>query len=713
METDRGLLQILNVDELAQLELQRRKEQQDYEEAASMDSEANKPDLVAHVWRQWSEAKRAKEPIEQDMIVALRQRKGEYDPQKLAEIRAVKQPEIFLNITDTKCRNGIAWVKDIMIQPGQRIFAVDPTPLPELPEHIKAQIQGSVLSQYLDAAVSMAQSTGMPLTTEMLREIVVQKSGEIEQRVHESIVRKAKLMADDLTDRIDDDFTQGGFYKALEAAIDDIVVLKAGILKGPIFRRDKVRKVKLGNTGILVPYIEEKIVPQYDRRSPFSIYPSPKSTGVNDGYLFDVILLQPRQLHGLIGAPGFNEKEIRAVLQEFEGRQLKNDWLSLSMDAKEGIGEEGETADSSSPAEKIYCLELWDEIPGSLLQEWGMDAGEVPDGEECYSSCIWMIGDHIIKAMLNGDLLSRKPFHKASLEEINDAFWGTGLCEIIAPEQQVCNAAARAILSNIGFGSGPMVDLNIDRLEPGASRDIWPLRVFPTTDEQMGTNAARAVNFYQPQMVTAQLIQVMEAFSRKADEHSGVPAYAHGDSAVGGAGSTSSGLAQLINMAARGIKAVVRNIDFHIIVPCLEQHYDYLLENSNIFGLVGDYKISAKGTAALLAKEQQASRKIEYMNYTGNPIDIQILGLENRRKLLLTLAKDLGIDLDNPPVSVFGNNQQQQPMNPQQMPPQQAQTPLDPAGNPVVGMDNRQFNPERPRLEPSTPGNAGGANLNA
>jgi hypothetical protein len=144
-----------------------------------------------------------------------------------------------------------------------------------------------------------------------------------------------------------------------------------------------------------------------------------------------------------------------------------------------------------------------------------------------------------------------------------------------------------------------------------------------------------------------------------------------------------------------------------LIVPCLERHYDYLLDNFDIFGLTGDYNLSAKGTAALEAKEQSAMRRTEFLNYTANPIDVQLLGPENRLKLLLETAKSLGVELDEPPTKPPQAQQLVQPP----APPQEAPQTTDSAGNPVQGTDTRTANPSRPRLEVSTTGSPGGANI--
>jgi hypothetical protein len=699
---NQGLLPVLSVQELNQIEIDKQRIQQEAEKT----TEEVETSLIKDIMEKWTAAKEAKVDVELQMLKNVRQRKGEYDPDKLAEIRSVEQPEIFLNVTDTKCYNGIAWIKDIVIQPSMRIFAVDPTPIPELPPQIKEQITQGVVRQFLDMAVSQAQQTGMAIPSEMLRTYIQQQSEEIDIRVHAAIIKKAKQMAEDVADQIDDHFTEGGFYKALEQAIDDIVAVKNGFIKGPIFRKERVRRTNQDPmTGKISRTVEERIVPQYDRRSPFSIFPSPRSTGIDNGYLFDVITITPRQLNGLIGVEGFKEDEIRAVLKEFNDGELKSDWIGLSSESLEGLGQDIDD-DANSKAETIYGLELWDEASGEDLLKWGMTTEDIPDSANHYPVCVWVINKHIIKAMLYYDKLGRKPYSMTGFRTNNDSFWYTPIPELIADCQQVCNACARNILANIGIGALPMIDLNVDRLEPNASRKVWPGRVFPTTDEQMGAGS-KAVNFYQPTMVTDQLTNVYHTFSKIADEHSGVPAWTHGDTSVGGAGNTSSGLSQLITQAARGIRSVVRNIDLDLIVPTLERHYDYLLDNFEIYGLMGDYKLSAKGTSALIAKEQQSMRKSEFLNYTQNPVDIQLIGPENRRKMLFDVAKSLGIDLDEGPAPPINVQKLIQPP----APPQPGQTTIDESGTPVVGTDTRMMNPSRPRLEVSTPGNPGGANL--
>ena len=128
-----------------------------------------------------------------------------------------------------------------------------------------------------------------------------------------------------------------------------------------------------------------------------------------------------------------------------------------------------------------------------------------------------------------------------------------------------------------------------------------------------------------------------------------------------------------------------------------------LLDNMEIIGLVGDFNLSAQGTTALMAKQQLAQRKTEFMQATANPTDIQLIGIENRRKMLFEVAKAIGIDLENSPVPVF-SGQPNAGTVPGAKPAQ-----LDESGQPIQGTDTRLANtPAAPRGPEPIPARAEG-----
>ena len=62
---------------------------------------------------------------------------------------------------------------------------------------------------------------------------------------------------------------------------------------------------------------------------------------------------------------------------------------------------------------------------------------------------------------------------------------------------------------------------------------------------------------------------------------------------------------------------------------------------SDDMSIKGDAKVVATGSSALMQKETQQMRKQEFLQFTNNPIDFQIMGIEGRANLLREVAKPL------------------------------------------------------------------------
>src|SRR3972149_580492 len=110
-------------------------------EAASQEAEQPSEHFVSalsqHIIPKWQAAQQAKIIPEMEMLASVRQKRGEYDPQKLAEIQNVGQPEIFMNVTDTKVRNGRPRTQGIMCLLSTRCFPGPPPRDRRLPQDIK------------------------------------------------------------------------------------------------------------------------------------------------------------------------------------------------------------------------------------------------------------------------------------------------------------------------------------------------------------------------------------------------------------------------------------------------------------------------------------------------------------------------------------------------------------------------------------------------
>jgi hypothetical protein len=295
----------------------------------------------------------------------------------------------------------------------------------------------------------------------------------------------------------------------------------------------------------------------------------------------------------------------------------------------------------------IDALQFHGSIQGKMLIEWGMTADQIPDPLKEYPCEVWQIGNWTIKASLNYDPFGRKPYYKASYEEIPGVFWGNAVTDLVRDCASVCNYAARSLVNNMGIASGPQVYVNVDRLPAGETiTALYPWKVWPTTSDPYGSNTP-PVEFFQPNSLAGELMGVYERFSVLADEYSGVPRYMSGDASAGGAGRTASGLSMLMGNAGKAIKSVISNIDKNVISPIVERLYIHNMRYETDPDLKGDVRIVAKGAAGLLQRDQIQVRRNEFLGMVGqNEAFSQIVGAEGLAALLRENAKGLGMNED-------------------------------------------------------------------
>jgi hypothetical protein len=183
---------------------------------------------------------------------------------------------------------------------------------------------------------------------------------------------------------------------------------------------------------------------------------------------------------------------------------------------------------------------------------------------------------------------------------------------------------------------------------------------------------------------------VYEKFSRLADDHSGIPAYVYGDLNVQGAGRTSSGLSMLMGAAGKGIRQVVMHIDADVVKPIVERQFIYNMRYDDDEAIKGDVQVIAKGSINLAVKETVNLRRIEFLNATANPIDLEIMGKKGRATILREVAKGLQMTVEDVVPSrenaAYQDGIQGRATAAAQAQQAQAPAPTDPSGEPKGGM---------------------------
>ena len=589
--------------------------------------------LAGHIERAWQAAQTAKRPIEDMMFRQLRQRTGLYDPDELALIRQQGGSEIYMMLTSAKCRGAESWLREVLLPETDRPWGLSPTPMPDVPPAVRASIVQSV--------ADMAMAAGWDVDDARIDERLLKIKAIAMRRMKEL----AEAVAEKHELKIADQFSQGGWEDAVSGMIYDLVTFPASFMKGPILRKVKLLKWQAGPGGQWFPVATEGLQLQWQRRSPFDIYPAPAMRDMRYGNFIDRYRFTRDELNELIGVPGYSEDRLKEILDRYGERGFRSTMVN-DMERARIEKRENEEYD---PEGTIEALNFWGSVKGSMLKEWGftnkLDLGRIDPVKE-YQVEAWKTGGYVFKARINPDPLGERPYTKACFEDIPDSIWGVSLVDTMRDCARMCNAAARAISNNAAIASGPQVEVYVDRLADGENPSKpYPWKLWQCTSDMTGQNQ-RAIQFTQPQSVVQELLLIYTHFDRVADNVTGFPNYTYGDSRVGGAGRTSSGLAQLMGNVGKGVRRVIGNVDRGHIRPQVTRTYNFNMQYDPDPSIKMDLVAVAKGSAALLTKDMMRMRHAEMLQATLNPLDAQIIGIPGRAEMLRTALKSADFNVD-------------------------------------------------------------------
>ena len=587
--------------------------------------------LAAHTRKRWEMMRDHKQDeIEDRLYEAARARNMQYEPEKLAEIKAQGGSEIFMGIVSSKCRTATAWLRDTLLGNGSdKPWSLAATPIPDVPPDITAKMQ-TIMQTNLQQYYAQGGGAIDPMQLK-----------ELASGMKDTAMREMKFQADQRVERMEkkmeDQMIEGGFTKALFEFTDDVATYPYAVMKGPVPRKRKT--LTYAQRGALVP--TQVVRDEWERVDPYKFYWAPWGDDVQNMPVIEVHHLTRDDVEAMIGVEGYDEDAIRSILSDFGMQGF--DWLYRDDSEFEDI--EGKDYDEAA-GELVAAIQLWDSVPGELLIDWGIDESEIDDPQLSYPCEVWMVNNTIIKAVLNYDPLGRKPYYVTSFEKIPGRIDGNGVADLCMDAQNMCNAAARSLANNMGISSGPQVGINVSRLPAGEDiTQMYPWKIWQFQQSDYGDNTP-PINFFQPNSNAQELMAVFDRFMAIADEVTGIPRYMTGQH-VPGASRTSSGLSMLISNAGKSIKQVISNIDFDVMTPMLERQYQRNLRYSNDPDLIGDVQIVARGAMSLVVKEAEAVRKTEFLRLVlESPVAQQIVGLPGTAELMRDLAGNLNTNID-------------------------------------------------------------------
>jgi len=568
----------------------------------------------------YTEYKDARDDIEDDWIEDLRAFMGQYDPEVLAKIQSKgDRSQVYVGLTRTKVLAAFSRITDLLFQPGQKFFSIEATPIAKQP----------LVEQELTerAALEIMQAAEV-VDPGLVDDLIQARLIELEEELKE----ETAIRVDNMEEAILDQAVESNLESKMKDAIMEQVIFGTGAMKAGTLRIEKDHKWVKGDEGFQLIY-EESAFPEMEAVSVFDLYPDPHATSMDD--LRDIFrrhIISRQEFKNLKEFPGFNQDLIEECIEM--NPEGNHDEAQHEKDRRQIAN----VNDRSSQTHKFELLEYWGSINGYDLQDAGVEFGDDDDLAQEYHANIWIIDGKVIKAQLNplpGGII---PYFIFPYEKNPHAFWGTGVPRMMRDSQATMNAATRIYLDNVALSSGPMVEVNTDIMASGEDpTELYPWRVFL---REGGDGNQPMVRFYQPQSNSPALVSVIELFRRFADETTALPSYTHGQT-QSSLNRTATGISILMSNANIVLKSVIKNIDDYLTKPMIRSLYDWNMtwnENENV---KSDMRIVAKGSTALIQKEVQSQRLLQFLSLINNPLDAQMV---DREKLLTDIAKSLDID---------------------------------------------------------------------
>lgn len=632
----------------AQLELQLQQKAQEKAQAAqaSLPSQ-NLGDLVGYIKGQFEIFRNHRNTINgwsDRLLHSMRAFNGQYSPTQLAEITKYGGSLIYARVTAQKCRAASSLLRDIYL--GQdRPWAVRPPADPDVDPVVLKTIN-SLLQQ----EQQMMQQHGQPPNPMM----DWKRRQALLQSAEDAAKKKAVDQARESEDRIEDMLREGGYYTALAEFLVDLPVFPFAVIKGPVVKVLPELKWPPGGGSPTVSYVPKLT---WNRVSPFDLWFTPGVADIKNANCIEKLRVTRAELNDLLDLPGYNQDEIMAVLEEYGRGGLYDNWDIT--DSERAILESRENP-AWNRSGLISMMEFNGNVQGRVLQDYGL---AVPDALRDYSTQVWCIGSHVIKAHLSPSPRQRHPYFITSFEKVPGTPVGNSLVDLLSDIQEAANAHLRALVNNSSISSGPQVMVNDSRLSTDETgEEMFPWKRWHYRDDPLGPNGNKdkPLEFFMPTNNSAALMQVFKDFVGLADDISAIPKYVGGEASSGGAGRTASGLAMLMGNASKILQTVAANIDRDVLEPSLMQLTDLILLTDTTGLLSGEEKISVQGVSVAMQRETLRQRQLEFLQTTNNPTDMSIIGIKGRADVLRSVSGTIGLSGEDivPPEQVMEQKQQ-------------------------------------------------------
>ena len=614
---------------------------EDTDDTTVEDAETSK--IIPFIMEKYNRAEDYRRQDETRWLRAYRNYRGIYGPE--VQFTEAEKSRVFIKVTKTKTLAAYGQITDVLFAKNAFPISIDPTALPEgivedvsfdpaLPDPLREDEKSEPVSPYgfngdgkdfpAGATAKTLQELLNPELDAKLEPIkgVKEGAGTTPTAVTFS---PAMIAAKKMQKKIYDQLDESSASKHLRNTAFEMALFGTGVMKGP-FAVDKEYANWDDETGEYSPTF--KTVPQVSHVSVWNFYPDPDANNMDEAqYVIERHKMSRSQMRGLKKRPYFRAQVIDEAIALGENYD-KEYWED---DLSDYAPEHG--------VERFEVLEYWGMVDVDMLLEQGVDIPEELQEVDELQANVWICNGKLIRMVMNPFKPAKIPY-MASPYELNPySFFGVGIAENMDDTQTLMNGFMRMAVDNAVLSGNLLIEVDETNLVPGQDLSVYPGKVF----RRQGGAPGQAIFGTKFPNVAGENLQLFDKARVLADESTGFPSFAHGQTGVQGVGRTASGISMLMGAASGSIKNVIKNVDDYLLRPLGEGMFRFNMQFDFDPEIKGDLEVKARGTESLMANEVRSQRLMQFLQVASNP---SLAPFAKFQYIIREIAKSLDLDPD-------------------------------------------------------------------
>ena len=602
--------------------------------------------VVAFVSDRFTRAEDSRLSDEQRWLRAYRNYRGLYGPD--VKFTDSEKSRVFVKVTKTKTLAAYGQIVDVLFGNNKFPMSVNPSVLPDgVAEAVHINLDpnaaqaGDALSAVTREEPSKPYLIGPdtklqpgetmsdlkkrlgPLKTKL--EPISEKIVEGEGATPTSVTfHPAMIAAKKMEKKIHDQLNESGASVHLRSMAFEMALFGTGAMKGP-FAVDK-EYPNWDEEGNYDPLI--KTVPECSHVSIWNFYPDPESNSMQDAeYVIERHKMSRTQLRSLKGRPYFMEDGIEMAIAKGPD-YIQKYWEQAMEDDK-----------SQTESERWEVLEFWGYVDVEILEENGINIPKEYRDMDELSANVWVCNGEVLRLVLNPFKPARIPYYAVPYEHNPYSFFGVGIAENMDDTQSLMNGFMRMAIDNAALSGNLIIEVDETNLAPGQDLNVYPGKVF----RRQGGAPGQAIFGTKFPNVAQENMQLFDKARVLADESTGFPSFAHGQTGVSGVGRTASGISMLMSAANGSIRTVVKNVDDYLIGPLGKAFFSFNMQFDFDPLIRGDLEVRAAGTESLMANEVRSQRLMQFLQVAQNPVLAPFAKMDY---IIREIAKSMDLDPD-------------------------------------------------------------------